>query len=352
MIKDSFTDEMVKNGLDINIVKMPDKYSDYEDIEKIKKVYGCLRDSFENRPKSFEFDFIQEEEFVSVVNKIVDNTFGYSKKISEIQDNIKKEMMFDSKPHFEEVFNNPEYFHKEKEGLKATVIYISPYDYIDAVHFVHQDHKASDDKLSRLKEAYDLGIKVPMPYLAYGERDEDSYRFGQEGFNRAITATMIGKCSIPVSVRYRENDKNIPDFIKKAIKISERMHNLNEECINMSEKQSRRLLTVSDVNIGVEINDNFNQWNNVKTNDEYENWKKATANFSSGTYGQYNLLDSIKNLENNYKIYNSDFTDKPKNYHDIEYRKEVKRVVEESINTNFKEIIGLEQNNKNRMDYK
>lgn len=135
--------------------------------------------------------------------------------MKESQSLIKKEMMFDlSKVHFQEIFNEPDYFNENKNGLKVKLIWISPFDYMDAVLFNKPNHKTTEEKLNNLKQAYDKGIKVPPPYLVYGERDEHSNHFGQEGFNRAYTATMIGKELIPVYIRYRDFDENIPIHIK------------------------------------------------------------------------------------------------------------------------------------------
>lgn len=131
---------------------------------------------------------------------------------------MNNEMMFDlTIVHFEEINNNPEYFEENKNGLKAKVIWIDPYDYIQAVLLRKINHSTSESKLENLKSLYDKGIKVPMPYLIYGDRDEPSNHFGQEGFNRAYTATLLNKKTIPVAIRYRETDENIPNFIKKHL---------------------------------------------------------------------------------------------------------------------------------------
>lgn len=148
------------------------------------------------------------------------------------------EKMFFLESHFKEIGNDPEYFLNEKQGLKSLVIDLNPYLYMEAVNLVKKEHKISSIKLESLKDAYDSGIKVPMPYLYYGDRDEISESFGQEGYNRAYTATMIGKETIPVSIRYRDNDVNIPDFIKKAIhikKLENEAFKIGFEAINYAE---------------------------------------------------------------------------------------------------------------------
>lgn len=133
-----------------------------------------------------------------------------------------EEMMFNlTNLNFKEIYNDPEYFLENKNGLKATIIFMNPYDYIEAVIEKKTKHEVSTKKLNSLKLAYEQGIKVPLPYLIYGSRDQneddDGYYFGQEGFNRAYTATLIGKTTIPVEIRYRENDINIPNVVKKYL---------------------------------------------------------------------------------------------------------------------------------------
>ena len=93
--------------------------------------------------------------------------------------------------------------------------------YIEAVELRQPDHKtfgASQEKLDNLKEVYEAGIKVDIPMLAYGSRDSHSDLFSQEGYHRATSALTIGKELIPVAIRYREDDSNIPDYIKHYIK--------------------------------------------------------------------------------------------------------------------------------------
>ena len=132
------------------------------------------------------------------------------------------EQMFDlSKGRFGEIEGDPSYFNDKKKGLKTKVVYMDPNDYMKMVEKRQPDHAkygTDDEKMASLKEAYESGTKVPMPQLAFGARDYpgDDY-FAQEGYNRAATATMINKTKIPVSVRYRSDDENIPDFIKKYL---------------------------------------------------------------------------------------------------------------------------------------
>ncbi|WP_152633139.1 ADP-ribosyltransferase-containing protein [Aliarcobacter butzleri] len=150
---------------------------------------------------------------------VMDLFVGLNKtqSIDEIKNTLSKDTMFSDEVLFKEVFENHEYFNENKDGLKAKLIYLDPYDYVEAVNKVKPKHKHSEDKLQSLKNAYDNGIKVPVPYLTYGSRDEASSDFGQEGYNRAVHATYIGRRTIPVFVRYRENDENIPQAIKNAI---------------------------------------------------------------------------------------------------------------------------------------
>lgn len=53
---------------------------------------------------------------------------------------------------------------------------------------------------------------------------------------------------------------------------------------------------VEDINIGVEINKNYNMFHNIKTDTQFKKWKEKTINFKSGTYKMYNLLETIDNF--------------------------------------------------------
>jgi len=80
MIRSEFTEEMIKSVEDVQLIKMPDLYEDYNTDEQIQRAYNSLKESFENKDKSFEFDFISEESFTTIVKRIVENTFN--KKIA------------------------------------------------------------------------------------------------------------------------------------------------------------------------------------------------------------------------------------------------------------------------------
>ena len=133
---------------------------------------------------------------------------------------LEGEQMFNDRVMFDEVINNKAYFEQQKDGLKAVVVAMPPQDYIEAVELRQPDHKtfgASQPKLDNLREVYEAGIKVDIPMLAYGSRDSHSDLFQQEGYHRATSAILIGRELIPVAIRYREDDNNIPDFIKRSI---------------------------------------------------------------------------------------------------------------------------------------
>lgn len=76
MIRSEFTEEMIKSVENVDTIKMPDLYDTYNTDEQIKKAYNSLKESFEIKEKSFEFDFIDEDKFTSIVKKIVENTFN------------------------------------------------------------------------------------------------------------------------------------------------------------------------------------------------------------------------------------------------------------------------------------
>ena len=131
------------------------------------------------------------------------------------------EQMFNDNPSFEEIHKDPQYFQDKKDGLKAIVVEMLAADYMKAVEERQPDHKKygiDKDKMRNLEKAYEVGIKVDIPILAYGGRDKHNDLFQQEGYHRAATALLINKKFIPVAIRYREDDSNIPYYIKMNIK--------------------------------------------------------------------------------------------------------------------------------------
>lgn len=136
---------------------------------------------------------------------------------------------------FKEIFTDPDYFKKNKNGLVAALVYLSPSEYMDAVELCQKEHTYSQEKLDGIREYRDAGNKFETPYLKYGFRDlhnENSKPFfAQEGYNRAYYMQMMGINKIPVFIRYRENDINIPTFLqeKLAIKIIDEKINNNPE---------------------------------------------------------------------------------------------------------------------------
>jgi len=140
---------------------------------------------------------------------------------SKIHSYISKETMFLLENPFKEILKDPSYFSEKKSGLKAITVWMNPNDYIDIVELNQPDHKkygADESKLAKLRDTYEKGIKVDMPYLIFGDREKPSKSFSQEGYNRATTAIMVGKKVIPVAIRYRDTDKSIPLFIRKYLR--------------------------------------------------------------------------------------------------------------------------------------
>lgn len=131
------------------------------------------------------------------------------------------EQMFNDRVGFDDILNDKEYFKNNKQGLKAVVVSMPPCDYIEAVELRQSEHReygACNNKLDNLYEVYEMGIKVDIPLLSYGSKDEaGDDLFQQEGYHRATFASMIGKKLIPVGIRYREDDELVPDFIKEHI---------------------------------------------------------------------------------------------------------------------------------------
>jgi hypothetical protein len=60
---------------------------------------------------------------------------------------------------------------------------------------------------------------------------------------------------------------------------------------------NKRTLVVLDEGNGKIINDLFNEWNNISTSEEYENWIKKVKNTSFGTYGTITLNQVLENFE-------------------------------------------------------
>jgi hypothetical protein len=178
--------------------------------------------------KGFYGSEVAENVSVAEIIKTIDNTansvmdMNINRRDSGYKyQKLNGEQMFNDRVGFEEIANDSEYFYENKEGLKAIVVKMPPSDYIKAVELRQSDHKeygASEDKLDNLRLVYEEGILVDIPDLSYGSRDVADNYFTQEGYNRAVTAQKIDKENIPVAIRYREEDKNIPDFILKYIK--------------------------------------------------------------------------------------------------------------------------------------
>lgn len=75
MIRGEFTEEMIKSKENVNDIKMPDLYEDYNTDENIERAYFSLKESFKAKEKAYDFDFISKDKFVAIVKKIVKNTF-------------------------------------------------------------------------------------------------------------------------------------------------------------------------------------------------------------------------------------------------------------------------------------
>jgi hypothetical protein len=208
---------------------VPDKGYKNQNIENKAFVLG-------RHDNSVLEDIVSEKKEVSLRDfESIKNSISEKKtKIEDMNKNripsnlkykqLNGEKMFNDRVMFDEVINNKSYFEKQKHGLMAVVVAMPPQDYIEAVELRQPDHKifgASQEKLDNLKEVYEAGIKVDIPMLAYGYRDSHSDLFSQEGYHRATSALAIGKELIPVAIRYREDDENIPDFIKEHIENSQ-----------------------------------------------------------------------------------------------------------------------------------
>lgn len=75
MIHSEFHEKMIKSEEDVAKIKMPDLFDNYSTSKEIEEAYNSLRESFKNKDKSYEFDFIEKDKFVAIVKRIVKNTF-------------------------------------------------------------------------------------------------------------------------------------------------------------------------------------------------------------------------------------------------------------------------------------
>jgi len=155
----------------------------------------------------------------------------YDSMIEQMKNNFQFEGI-----RFKEVFTDPDYFKNNKDGLAAALVYLSPSEYMDAVELCQEGHTFSQDKLDSIRDFRNAGNKFETPFLIYGYRDsyndDEKPYFSQEGYNRAYYMQMMGLEEIPVFVRYRENDTNIPNFLKEKLEISFE-DNVQKDFLNM-----------------------------------------------------------------------------------------------------------------------
>jgi len=149
---------------------------------------------------------------------------------------------------FKEIFTNPDYFKKNKNDLVAALVYLSPSEYMDAVELCQKEHTFSQDKLDSIRDFRDAGNKFEPPFLIYGYRDlhndDEKPYFSQEGYNRAYYMQMMGLKEIPVFVRYRENDTNIPSFLREKLEIEIQGYKMETE---LKEREIESTLSTSSI---------------------------------------------------------------------------------------------------------
>lgn len=118
----------------------------------------------------------------------------------------------------QEIRNDPDYFENKKGGLKGALIHLAPQDYMLAVEIESPSHHTRATSVDFIESGAKEGRVFDAPWLIYGPRDpSDDYDFKQEGYNRAYVAHKSGEETIPVFVRYREEDERIPSFIKNSL---------------------------------------------------------------------------------------------------------------------------------------
>ena len=207
---------------------------------------------------------------------------------------------------FKEVLNDPTYFMNKKDGLQVKIVNMTPDEYMQTVEQFQKGHKSRDSSVESLKKAFQEGTSVSMPWLSFGERDAKKAAFGQEGYNRAYTAKELGDTTIPVAIRYREDDKKIPAFIKKYLEkdvATEVTTAIPDATFNILKKEQNEA-----VNSYVQrILDN----NNVSKDDKSLFWK-MTSNYNSAEealpkFKKYMETKSLRTAE--------DFADTGTMYH-------------------------------------
>ncbi len=73
---------------------------------------------------------------------------------------------------------------------------------------------------------------------------------------------------------------------------------------NSIKATKKRMLIVDDRNNGIIVNDNYTQWEHIKTDEESIAWKQATYNTLFGTYNNDTILAVIDkfNPKQGYKL--------------------------------------------------
>ena len=73
----------------------------------------------------------------------------------------------------------------------------------------------------------------------------------------------------------------------------------------MNHKKSKKRIRFTIINdegdIGVKINDIFNEWILIKNEAQSKKWKEKALKFRAGTYEQFDLLDMVNKLKDESK---------------------------------------------------
>lgn len=227
---------------------------------------------------------------------------------------------------FDEVFRNPDYFKENKQGLTAAMVYLTPDEYMSAVELRQKGHTFSLEKVEGIRDFRDAGNKLEAPFLEYGYRDlnsQDDYRhFAQEGYNRAYYMQMTGVKEIPVFIRYREDDEDVPSFIMQKLQGSK---TLDKKLTTNYKENDMKDVTIKDIiwESGLTFDDVEDVIPDITTNSDV---------LTDGKIIRFDINTIVDGIENNATMFYDEETEEWCARHDI---KDFERDIMEEIYSNI-----------------
>ena len=108
---------------------------------------------------------------------------------------------------YDGILKNPDY-HKRAKALKATIMEMSPQEYLRRCDSMGATRTVVDEKLiDTYVQRIQSGEMMPMPILDYS-------RMEQEGRHRALVAERLELKQIPVLIVEKMSDDEWKDFMK------------------------------------------------------------------------------------------------------------------------------------------